>query len=153
MNSHLLADDHKAALKGDDTKKVQESLRDKGHYSGPVDGVSGPKTRAALREYQKSENLKVSGQLDAETAAKLGAGPESVGGNFKGAGKEVKEGTLEAGHEMKEGKPVAAGKEMGKGVGRMGKKIGKGVRKAADPDSDRGDREEKQPEQKTRKEQ
>jgi hypothetical protein len=35
---------------------------------------------------------------------------------------------------------------MGKGVGRMGKKIGKGVKKAVDPESDRGDREEKQPE-------
>jgi hypothetical protein len=30
----------------------------------------------------------------------------------------------------------------------MGKKIGKGVKKAVDPDSDRGDREKKQEEEK-----
>ena len=94
----------------------------------------GVETRAALREYQKAEELEVTtGRLDPETAGKLGVGPESVGGSFKGAGKEVKEGSEEAVHEMKEGKPVAAGKEMGKGMGRMGKKVGKGVEKAVAP--------------------
>jgi hypothetical protein len=42
---------------------------------------------------------------------------------------------------MKEGKPVAAGKEMGKGIGRAGKKVGEGVKKAVTTESDRGDRE------------
>jgi hypothetical protein len=45
---------------------------------------------------------------------------------------------------MKQGKPVAAGKEMGKGLGRGGKKVGKGIKKAVSPESDRGDRESKQ---------
>ena len=94
-------------------------MHDKGYYSGNVDGLMGVETRAALREYQKAEELEVTtGRLDPETAGKLGVGPESVGGSFKGAGKEVKEGSEEAVHEMKEGKPVAAGKEMGKGIGR-----------------------------------
>ena len=127
--------------------RPQESLRDKGYSPGPIDGILGPQTRAAIREYQKAESLPVTGRLDSETAGKLGVGSESAGGNFKGAGKEIKEGGQEAGHEMKEGKPVAAGKELGKGVGRMGKKIGKGVKKAVDPDSDRGDREKKQEEE------
>jgi len=47
------------------------------------------------------------------------------------------------GHEMKKGKPVAAGKEMGKGIGRGGEKFGKAVKKAVSTDSDRGDREKK----------
>ena len=71
-------------------------------------------------------------------------GPESIGGSFKGAGEQVGKGGEEAGHEMKQGKPIAAGKEMGKGLGRGGKKFGKGIEKAVSPESDRGDREKKQ---------
>jgi hypothetical protein len=133
-----------SALDRGDIKKVQETLRDKGYYTAPVDGILGRQTRAAIRQYQQSENLPVTGHLDAETAGKLGVGPESEGGNFKGAGQEVGEGGKELGHEMKKGKPVAAGKEMGKGMGRGGEKFGKGVKKAVSPESDRGDREKKE---------
>jgi peptidoglycan hydrolase-like protein with peptidoglycan-binding domain len=133
-----------SAADSGDIKKVQETLRDKGYEPGQIDGVLGPQTREAIRQYQKSENLPVTGRLDAETAGKLGVGPESIGGSFKGAGQEVGEGGEEAGHEMKKGKPIAAGKEMGKGLGRGGKKFGKGVKKAVSPESDRGDREKKQ---------
>jgi len=133
-----------SALDRGDVKKVQESLRDKGYYTGPVDGIMGPQTRAAIRQYQQSENLPVTGHLDGGTAGKLGVGPESEGGNFKGAGQEVGAGGKELGHEMKQGKPVAAGKEMGKGLGRGGKDVGKGVKQAVSPESDRGDREKKE---------
>lgn len=132
-----------------DITKVQESLRDKGYYHGQVDGVVGPQTREAIRQYQKSENLPVSGRLDGETAGKLGVGPESVGGSFESAGHEVGKGGKELGHEMKKGKPIAAGKEMGKGLGRGGKDLGKAVKKAASTDSDRGDREKKEQPEKT----
>jgi peptidoglycan hydrolase-like protein with peptidoglycan-binding domain len=126
-----------------DIKKVQETLRDKGYYAGEIDGRMGSKTRAGIRQYQKSENLPVTGHLDAETAGKLGVGPESVSGSFKSAGQEVGKGGEEVGHEMKKGKPIAAGKEMGKSVGRAGKKVGKGVKEAVSPESDRGDQEKK----------
>jgi hypothetical protein len=128
-----------------DITKVQESLRDKGYYHADVDGVLGPQTREAIRQYQKSENLPVTGRLDSETAGKLGVGPESVGESFESAGQEVGTGGKELGHEMKKGKPVAAGKEMGKGMGRGGEKFGKAVKKAVSPESDRGDREKKEP--------
>jgi len=127
-----------------DIEKVQQSLTDKGYYHGRADGLLGPQTRAGIREYQKSESLPVTGRLDAETAGKLGVGPESIGGSFKAAGQEVGKGGKEMGHEMKEGKPLAAGKEFGMGVGRAGKDVGKGVKKAVSTDSDRGDREKKQ---------
>jgi peptidoglycan hydrolase-like protein with peptidoglycan-binding domain len=143
-----LADDaaekHPAGLQQGDVKKLQESLRDKGYYSGQVDGRMGPQTRDGIRKYQKAENLKVTGHVDTETAGKLGVGPESVGGSFKGAGQEVGKGGAEFGHEMKEGKPVAAGKEMGKGVGRAGEKVGEGVKKAVTTESDRGDGKRKE---------
>ncbi len=131
------------ALSHDDINKVQKSLSDKGLYHGPIDGVLGPRTRQAIGEYQKSEKLPVTKQLDAETAGKLGVGSESIGGKFKGAGHEVGAGGKEAGHEIQNGKPVAAGKELGKGIGRAGKDVGQGIKKAVGPDSDRGDREKK----------
>src|ERR1700738_2197728 len=43
---------------------------------GEVDGVSGLRTWASIRGFQKAENLPVTGQLDPQTAAKLGVRPE-----------------------------------------------------------------------------
>jgi len=132
-----------AGLDKDEIRKVQQSLTDKGYHPGDVDGVLGQRTRVSIREYQKAESLPVTGRLDAETAGKLGVGPESIGGEFKGAGSEVAAGSKEAGHEVTEGKPLAAGKEFGKGIGRAGEKVGKGVKKIVGLGSDRADREDK----------
>ena len=139
------ATDKPAVFHRQDIEKVQQSLSEKGFYHGHADGVLGPQTRAGIRDYQRSASLPATGRLDAETAGKLGVGPESIGGSFKGAGQEVGEGGQEVGHEMKNGKPVAAGKELGKGMGRAGEKVGEGVKKAVTTDSDRGDREKKNP--------
>lgn len=51
---------------------TQRLLKEKGFEPGPIDGVMGPLTASALREYQKSENLATTGQMDSDTAAKLG---------------------------------------------------------------------------------
>jgi peptidoglycan hydrolase-like protein with peptidoglycan-binding domain len=126
-----------------DVEKVQQSLTDKGFHPGNVDGVMGPRTRRGIRAYQKSEHLPVTGRLDEETAGKLGVGPESIGGNLKGAGQEVSEGSQEAGHEISEGKPLAAGKEFGKGIGRAAEKVGSSIKKVVTLESDRGEREDK----------
>ncbi|MGH9435383.1 MAG: peptidoglycan-binding domain-containing protein [Terriglobia bacterium] len=114
-------------------RQVQKDLRDKGYYTGKVDGIEGPQTRKAIRQYQKAEGLSVTGRLDARTAGKLGVGQESVGGSFEQAGRQVGEGSEQAGHQIEHGKPVAAGKDFGKGVGRFGKDVGKGVKKAVNP--------------------
>jgi peptidoglycan hydrolase-like protein with peptidoglycan-binding domain len=131
------------AANSDDVRKVQQSLNDKGYDAGPVDGVLGSRTRASIRQYQAAEKLTVTGRLDADTAGKLGVGPESIGGSFKGAGQEVGQGGEELGHEMQQGKPIAGGKEFGIGVGRAAKKVASGVKKAVTTDSDRGDREKR----------
>lgn len=56
---------------------MQQALKDKGFDPGPVDGIEGPKTASALKDYQKSENVTMTGKLDATTAAKLGVSAPS----------------------------------------------------------------------------
>jgi peptidoglycan hydrolase-like protein with peptidoglycan-binding domain len=46
-----------AAGNRNDVKKMQQVLRDKGHYRGEVDGVSGLRTGASIRGFQKAKNL------------------------------------------------------------------------------------------------
>jgi peptidoglycan hydrolase-like protein with peptidoglycan-binding domain len=58
---------------------AQEALKQKGFDPGPADGMMGPKTRAALKEFQKSEQLDQTGRLDAETMAKLGVQDKANG--------------------------------------------------------------------------
>jgi peptidoglycan hydrolase-like protein with peptidoglycan-binding domain len=51
---------------------AQRSLQRSGFYKGNLDGLMGPETEAAVREYQKNSNLEVTGQLDPSTLNNLG---------------------------------------------------------------------------------
>src|SRR5690606_6461064 len=46
-----------------DVRQLQEVLRDQLLYDGNIDGIAGPKTRAALREFQTREQLPVTGTV------------------------------------------------------------------------------------------
>ena len=52
--------------------QVQQALNDKGFNPGPVDGKAGPKTKAALKQFQQSQGISASGKLDGQTLAALG---------------------------------------------------------------------------------
>ncbi len=54
----------------DVVRKLQLALRDAGHNPGPIDGVLGRETMAAVNAYQKANGL-ASGQLTMETLRKL----------------------------------------------------------------------------------
>lgn len=56
----------------EEVRQAQTALQEKGFDSGPIDGVMGPRTRSALREFQRTNNLPVSGRLDSETMTALG---------------------------------------------------------------------------------
>jgi len=58
-------------------RAAQEKLKEKGFDPGRIDGIWGPRTAAAVSDFQRSENLKVTSRLDAETLGKLDVG---VGG-------------------------------------------------------------------------
>jgi len=60
-----------APVSATDIRSAQQQLKDRGYYSGPVDGVLGPATEASLRAYQRDRGLKVTGRLDSSTIRSL----------------------------------------------------------------------------------
>lgn len=55
----------------DEVRRIQRNLRDFELYNGPIDGIVGPKTRAATLAFQKQNNLPNTGVLDFLTLEKL----------------------------------------------------------------------------------
>ena len=51
-----------ARSRADITTDIQRELSRRGLYDGPVDGVTGPKTDAAIRDFETSVKLRVSGE-------------------------------------------------------------------------------------------
>lgn len=46
--------------------QIQEYLMLTGAYAGPADGISGPQTEKAIKDYQAANNLPVNGQVSAD---------------------------------------------------------------------------------------
>lgn len=63
-----------AAASGDTIRQVQRKLAERGYRAGAADGVMGRATRAALMEFQRAENLAVTGRADRQTLTALGIG-------------------------------------------------------------------------------
>ena len=61
-----------ATPSSDEVRQVQQHLKDKGVDVGAVDGVMGPKTRAALKSFQQQQGLTASGEIDSSTLTALG---------------------------------------------------------------------------------
>jgi peptidoglycan hydrolase-like protein with peptidoglycan-binding domain len=55
-------------------RDVQRKLTERGYRPGTADGVMGRATRSALMEFQRAENLPVTGQVNRQTLAALGVG-------------------------------------------------------------------------------
>ncbi len=61
-----------SSLSTADIRQIQESLRAQGVYRGSADGIWGPNTARALRDYQQRNNLPVTNSLNDETLGSLG---------------------------------------------------------------------------------
>jgi len=105
-------------------RAAQKKLSDEGYKPGRPDGKMGPVTRAAIRKYQGHEGLKITATLDESTLSHLGVGGGKVMATAPG---DIGRGAKAAAHDIKEGHPIAAGKAMGKGIGRAGKAVGEGT--------------------------
>jgi peptidoglycan hydrolase-like protein with peptidoglycan-binding domain len=55
---------------------AQTTLRDRGYYTGQINGQMTPATRDAIREFQREANLPVTGDLDFRTSRALGIANE-----------------------------------------------------------------------------
>jgi|GEM_PF-3344602 len=71
---------------------IQRALAKEGFDPGPADGMMGPNTKRAVREYQQANGLTVDGVIGAETLESLGLMPHGApvtkksGGEKKGHG-------------------------------------------------------------------
>jgi hypothetical protein len=74
MKDKVTGDERDYGRASADLRSAQQALQAQGFDPGPIDGVMGPRTSAAVRDFQQKENLTVTGQLDAETRARLTAG-------------------------------------------------------------------------------
>ncbi len=119
-------------------RDAQQALKDKGLYDGPVDGLNGPLTHAAIRKYQQQQNIAPDGRLGPRTLDTLGVKNSGAGTEFKVSGeqtkrsyakggKEIGRGGKEFGSDIKHGDVVDGGKELGKGVGHGVAAIGVGT--------------------------
>lgn len=122
----------------DDVRAEQQALKDKGFDPGPIDGVNGPRTQGALRDFQRKQNLEADGRLGPQTRDALGLKPASANTDMKEAGTDLKTGYSQGGkdighgskdmaHDVANGHPVDGAKDIGKGVGEGAAKIGEGT--------------------------
>ncbi|MDI6825539.1 MAG: S41 family peptidase [Bacillota bacterium] len=65
----------KYGARGSGVRALQQYLAALGYNPGPIDGVFGPRTQAALVRFQRSEGLSPSGVADAATLAALRRAP------------------------------------------------------------------------------
>ena len=59
-------------------KELQQALNDQGYSAGPVDGIMGPQTQSAVRNYQEAQGMQASGEVDQETLSSLGLSEASI---------------------------------------------------------------------------
>lgn len=60
-----------AGLSREQIKKVQQALARRGYEPGPIDGVYGPRTSAAVKSYQHQEKLPTTGLLTPDLVQRL----------------------------------------------------------------------------------
>jgi len=79
----------------DDIKNVKEALKMKGIDPGPINGTLDSKAQQALRQFQKANDLPVTGAVDQLTALKLGVtlGKDSSTGSAGSSMKRDQQGS------------------------------------------------------------
>lgn len=105
----------------DKVKAIQEALKTKGFDPGAADGVIGPKTNQALRDFQKSQNLQVTGRIDEKTSSALGVDAASMGSSSPtSSGKESTSGSRGTGSKSSSMEKEQTGSEPAKSGARGG---------------------------------
>ena len=58
--------------RGNEVSKIQKALKERGYYTGSVDGIFGTATKRAVEQFQRDNKLKVDGIAGKETLSALG---------------------------------------------------------------------------------
>jgi hypothetical protein len=102
-----------SALDSEQAKELQQRLQDLGLYRGEIDGIVGPKTKAALSSYfQQRAQLASRGQIRTEDAQALGIEVDDIQ-PVRGAEGEDAEGT----QRLEGTEPSPQGRQPGQGQG------------------------------------
>jgi peptidoglycan hydrolase-like protein with peptidoglycan-binding domain len=67
-----------AQLSEEQVRQLQEALNAEGFDPGPIDGIWGPMTESALRNYQEARGFDATGHPDEETIIALGIEPGAI---------------------------------------------------------------------------
>lgn len=66
-----------AKLDQNTARQVQQQLQSQGYDVGQVDGMWGPRSRQALMDFQRDQNIRSTGRPDQQTMAALGLEPSA----------------------------------------------------------------------------
>ncbi len=69
----------KIGSQGEEVKSIQRVLKEKGYYSGSIDGIFGTATKRAVTEFQRDNGLKADGIAGEKTLKALGIGKQGSG--------------------------------------------------------------------------
>jgi peptidoglycan hydrolase-like protein with peptidoglycan-binding domain len=70
--------EHGMRLSQSEVREVQRQLDSAGYPIASADGVMGPKTETAIRNFQRDKGLNATGELNDETLKALRAGGDSA---------------------------------------------------------------------------
>ena len=76
----------KEGSRGSDVKTVQDKLRRWGYYTGSVDGIYGPKTKEAVKYFQRKNGLTADGIVGKKTFEALGMMEQANAGGSQSSG-------------------------------------------------------------------
>ncbi|WP_137180085.1 peptidoglycan-binding protein [Roseomonas sp. AR75] len=68
-----------SGMASSDTRALQRALNNRGYDAGPADGVYGPRTRQAVMDWQRANNMQATGRPSQQMAASLGLGSSATG--------------------------------------------------------------------------
>ena len=69
-----------------DVRQVQQQLKDAGFDPGPTDGILDPRTKSALKRFQRDRGISATGRIDSGTMQALGSAQTSASEGSRSGG-------------------------------------------------------------------
>jgi len=77
-------------------RQIQQKLQDQGYEVGEIDGIWGPKTSNALKEFQRAQGMQADGKLSQSAVSALGIDMQGSGSMATGQDQSAGAGTADA---------------------------------------------------------